>query len=172
MNSHLDYEKLLDVRRKTIVLGILFLLILGSVVLWLGESYSGSRTRVFLIGIDGASWDILRKLASENKIPNLRKLMERGASGYLDSINWRKKVDKGYGLFSPNHLVFNCYWKTSIKTWQEDFSFQFRRPKFSDGDMTQARSGSVNPCLSFFPKRSHDSSFNCTSSARTSAIQG
>ncbi len=85
-------------RRKTIVFGILFLLIAGFLVLWVGESYSGSRTRVFLIGIDGASWDIVRKLASENKIPNLRKLMERGASGYLDSLNWRKKVDKGYGL--------------------------------------------------------------------------
>ena len=121
MNSHLDYEKLLDVRRKTFVLGILFLLIIGSVVLWLGESYSGSRTRVFLIGIDGASWDILRKLASENKIPNLRKLMERGASGYLDSINWRKKVDKGYGLFSPIIWSSIATGKLPSKHGVEDF---------------------------------------------------
>ncbi|MCI0614273.1 alkaline phosphatase family protein, partial [bacterium] len=66
-------------RRKTIVLGILFLLIMGAFLLWLGESRSASKTRVFLIGIDGASWDIMRRLAAENKIPNLQKLMERGA---------------------------------------------------------------------------------------------
>src|SRR5262245_43327984 len=88
-------------RRKTIILGTIFLLILGSVVLWIGETQSASRTRVFMIGVDVASWDIVRRLASENKIPNLQKLMQRGASGYLDSINWRKKVDKSYGLFSP-----------------------------------------------------------------------
>ena len=101
LNSHSLYEKLLVVRRKTIVLGILFPIILGIFLLWLGESQSASRTRVFLIGVDGASWDIIHSLAAENKIPNLQKLMERGASGYLDSFAWRKKVDKGYGLFCP-----------------------------------------------------------------------
>jgi predicted AlkP superfamily phosphohydrolase/phosphomutase len=109
------------VRRKTIVLGILFLLVLGSLVLWIGESRSASRTRVFLIGVDGASWDIVRRLASENKIPNLRKLMERGASGYLDSINWRKKVDKSYGLFSPIIWSSIATGKLPSKHGVEDF---------------------------------------------------
>jgi predicted AlkP superfamily phosphohydrolase/phosphomutase len=121
LNSHLDYERLLDVRRKTIVLGILFLLFLGSLLLWLGESQSASKTRVFLIGIDGASWDIIRRLAAENKIPNLQKLMKRGASGYLDSISWRKKVDKGYGLFSPIIWSTIATGKLPSKHGVEDF---------------------------------------------------
>ncbi|MCI0614270.1 alkaline phosphatase family protein, partial [bacterium] len=79
MNSYPLYETLLDVRRKSIVLGLICLLILASLLFWLGESQSASKSRVFLIGIDGASWDIMRRLAAENKIPNLQKLMERGA---------------------------------------------------------------------------------------------
>lgn len=108
-------------RRKTILLGIVFLLILGSLVLWFGEARSASRTRVFLIGIDGASWDIVRRLASENKIPNLQKLMQRGASGYLDSINWRKKVDRSYGLFSPIIWSSIATGKLPSKHGVEDF---------------------------------------------------
>jgi predicted AlkP superfamily phosphohydrolase/phosphomutase len=108
-------------RRKTILLGTLFLLIIGSLVLWLGESQSASRTRVFLIGIDGASWDIIRRLAAENKIPNLQKLMQRGASGYLDSLNWRKKVDKSYGLFSPIIWSSIATGKLPSKHGVEDF---------------------------------------------------
>jgi predicted AlkP superfamily phosphohydrolase/phosphomutase len=108
-------------RRKTILLGIVFLLIVGSLVLWLGESRSAARTRVFLIGIDGASWDIVRRLASENKIPNLQKLMQRGASGYLDSLNWRKKVDRSYGLFSPIIWSSIATGKLPSKHGVEDF---------------------------------------------------
>lgn len=121
-------------RRKTIILGILFLLLLGSLLLWLGESQSALKTRVYLIGIDGASWDIVRRLASENKIPNLQKLMERGASGHLDSIAWRKKVDKGYGLFSPIIWSSIATGKLPSKHGVEDFRLpNSRRSQFSNG---------------------------------------
>src|ERR1700761_2634529 len=42
--------------------------------------------KVFLLGLDGATWDILGPLVSEGALPHLARLMERGASGTLRSI--------------------------------------------------------------------------------------
>ena len=135
-------------RRKTIVLGCIFLLVLGTLVLWLGESQSASRTRVFLIGVDGVSWDIIRRLAAENKIPNLQKLMQRGASGYLDSISWRKKVDKGHGYFSPIIWSSIATGKLPSKHGIEDFRLPLPGiPNFQMG--YDRKQGSVPATLTF-----------------------
>lgn len=42
--------------------------------------------RVFVLGLDGATWDILGPLARSGELPNLAALMARGASGNLRSI--------------------------------------------------------------------------------------
>jgi predicted AlkP superfamily phosphohydrolase/phosphomutase len=42
--------------------------------------------RVFVLGLDGATWDILRPLAEAGRLPNLARLMREGASGTLSSI--------------------------------------------------------------------------------------
>jgi predicted AlkP superfamily phosphohydrolase/phosphomutase len=42
--------------------------------------------RVFVLGWDGATWDILRPLMSEGRLPILRGLMEKGVSGTLQSV--------------------------------------------------------------------------------------
>jgi predicted AlkP superfamily phosphohydrolase/phosphomutase len=41
------------------------------------------KRRVLIIGLDGSRLDIVRKWASEGALPNLKKLMDRGASGIL-----------------------------------------------------------------------------------------
>ncbi|WP_080505387.1 alkaline phosphatase family protein [Halococcus hamelinensis] len=40
---------------------------------------------VTLIGLDGATWDVLRPLLEEGDLPNLSQLMEDGFSGTLYS---------------------------------------------------------------------------------------
>ena len=42
--------------------------------------------KVFVLGLDGATWDILAPLARQGVLPNLARLMERGVSGTLRSV--------------------------------------------------------------------------------------
>jgi predicted AlkP superfamily phosphohydrolase/phosphomutase len=42
--------------------------------------------KVLLLGLDGATWDILNPLASEGVLPNLARLREQGAAGALQSV--------------------------------------------------------------------------------------
>lgn len=41
--------------------------------------------KVFIIGWDGATWDLMRPWVAEGKLPNIAKIMEAGASGNLRS---------------------------------------------------------------------------------------
>jgi predicted AlkP superfamily phosphohydrolase/phosphomutase len=143
-------------KRKAIFSGVLILIILGLFFLWFGESHSSSKTRVFLIGVDGASWDIIQRLASENKIPNLQKLMQRGATGYLDSIPWRKKIDKAHGLFSPIIWSSIATGKLPSKHGIEDFRLPLPGTTlFRMG--YPAKTGPI-PATLVFPFNAHDRS--------------
>lgn len=42
--------------------------------------------RVFVLGWDGATWDILKPLMAEGRLPVLSKMMEQGVSGTLNSV--------------------------------------------------------------------------------------
>jgi predicted AlkP superfamily phosphohydrolase/phosphomutase len=42
--------------------------------------------KAFVLGLDGATWDILRPLADEGKLPNLQRLAKQGVSGTLNSV--------------------------------------------------------------------------------------
>src|SRR5829696_3348686 len=42
--------------------------------------------KVFVLGLDGATWDVLGPLAERGELPNLSRLMQRGASGTLASV--------------------------------------------------------------------------------------
>lgn len=44
-----------------------------------------NKDRVLVIGLDGATWDILDPLIEEGYLPNLRKIKESGVSGILKS---------------------------------------------------------------------------------------
>lgn len=43
-------------------------------------------SRVFVLGWDGATWDILRPLMAEGRLPVLQSLMQKGVSGTLESV--------------------------------------------------------------------------------------
>src|SRR3954471_9102697 len=42
--------------------------------------------KLLVLGLDGATWDMLEPLASEGVLPNLARLRDQGASGTLNSI--------------------------------------------------------------------------------------
>lgn len=104
------------------ILFLLFALVLSAGAFILVERNSnGSDVHVLLIGLDGASIDILSRLASENKIPNFQKLMSEGAVGHLDSLSWKKKVSGAHGYFSPIVWSTIATGKTPEKHGVEDF---------------------------------------------------
>ena len=43
-------------------------------------------SKVFVLGLDGATWDIIGPLAEAGELPNLSRLRDRGASGTLHSV--------------------------------------------------------------------------------------
>lgn len=45
-----------------------------------------TATKVFVLGLDGATWDLLGPLAEAGELPNLSRIRDRGASGTLRSI--------------------------------------------------------------------------------------
>ena len=50
------------------------------------ETATGGRMNVFVLGLDGATWDILGPLTDSGDLPNLARLMKQGASGVLKSV--------------------------------------------------------------------------------------
>ncbi|MBI2431305.1 MAG: alkaline phosphatase family protein [Candidatus Hydrogenedentes bacterium] len=44
------------------------------------------KRRIMVIGLDGATWNILRPRMAAGQMPNLKRLVEAGASGEMDSI--------------------------------------------------------------------------------------
>src|SRR3954454_9364449 len=42
--------------------------------------------RVFVLGLDGATWDVLRPLKDQGHLTHLARLMEQGAAGTLGSV--------------------------------------------------------------------------------------
>ena len=45
------------------------------------------KNKIVIIGLDGASWPVLEKLADEGKLPNIKHLMDTGVSGPLMSLD-------------------------------------------------------------------------------------
>lgn len=107
-------------KRKAIFLYSL-LAVVAVIALWIGNTGATGRYRVLLIGMDGGSWDIVRRLASENRIPNMQKLIDTGAAGHLDSIAWRKRSGGSVDYFSPIVWSSIATGKLPSKTGVDDF---------------------------------------------------
>lgn len=43
-----------------------------------------SDVKVLVIGLDGATWDLIKPWAEEGKLPTFKKLMEGGRGGELE----------------------------------------------------------------------------------------
>jgi predicted AlkP superfamily phosphohydrolase/phosphomutase len=81
-----------------------------------------SHIKILLIGIDGGSWDILKRLSAEGKIPHFQKLIETGSYGYLNSLSWKRIILGGKGYFSPIVWASIATGKIPSKHGIEDFT--------------------------------------------------
>lgn len=50
------------------------------------------RIKIAILGIDGASWNIMQPLIKKEKLPNIQSLIERGAEGYLATFKPVKSI--------------------------------------------------------------------------------
>lgn len=66
----------------------LCLLLSASIFLLLpNESFSAkNKTKILLIGLDGATWKVMTPLIKEGKLPNIKQLMDKGCWGGLQSF--------------------------------------------------------------------------------------
>ncbi len=69
--------------RVALILGIGTLLALPA---WNCAGAGEKPTKVLLIGIDAADWDVIGPLLDEGKLPNLARLRDEGAAGKLRSL--------------------------------------------------------------------------------------
>jgi len=54
------------------------------------QTYSFSdenKTKILLIGIDGGSWNVIGPLVKEGRLPNIKKIIDDGSSGGLESFD-------------------------------------------------------------------------------------
>ncbi len=81
-------------RYKKVILFILLLIALAAFV-WnclyiylskTNEEKLTNKTKILLIGLDGATWNIIQPLLRQNKLPNMKRLIDRGSSGSLKSL--------------------------------------------------------------------------------------
>lgn len=53
----------------------------------LGRWAGGGSQRVLILGIDGLEWDLLNRYFEEGRLPAIRRLVKRGASGRLKTVS-------------------------------------------------------------------------------------
>jgi len=71
--------------------------------------YEMKNVKVMIIGLDGATWDLIKPWADEGKLPTFKKLMESGVWGNLESITmpaWASMVTgKNPGKIGAIHFL-------------------------------------------------------------------
>lgn len=81
---------------------------------------STNKKRVMCIGLDGATFDIIDALIRENKLPNLKRIIDEGSRGYLRSVippfspqawsSFMTGVNPGkHGVFGFREKINNSY---------------------------------------------------------------
>lgn len=86
----------------------------------------GNRRKVIVIGVDGATFDLISPLVSEGKLPNFGKLMREGAWGELQSTNppitpcaWTSFKT---GVNPGKHGIVEFYYLDGNRELQVDFN--------------------------------------------------
>lgn len=67
---------------------VFFILLINIILVYSpGCEYSKkNKPKVLLIGLDGASWNVMMPLIKEGELPNIKKLMDRGCWGNFESV--------------------------------------------------------------------------------------
>ncbi len=92
------------------------------------------NNQVFVIGMDGATFDVITPLMEEGLLPNLARLMERGASGTLTSClpelsppAWTSFMT---GVTPGSHGVMDFFGQTSADSYEVSFlNASYRKTK-------------------------------------------
>jgi hypothetical protein len=72
-------------RRAFLVVGLLVLALAGT-AWWLATRRAPAHPRVVLIGLDGASWNVLDPLLEKGSLPHLDKVRRRGITAELQTV--------------------------------------------------------------------------------------
>jgi len=76
---------------KKKVFGVLIILIVSCSVFYYNlqkdKITNEDNTKIFLIGLDGATWDVMMPLVEQGKLPNMQRLMNNGVYGNLTTIS-------------------------------------------------------------------------------------
>lgn len=86
-------------------------------------------SKVLVVGLDGATWDIIRPLVAEGRLPTIARLLDKGASGTLYSTTppvtpaaWTTfftgKNPGKHGIYDFQRLNHETYELTSVRTEQ------------------------------------------------------
>ncbi len=75
---------------KKIILAVFIFIIAAG--LFFGIEYQLNKTKVIMIGLDGADWRFINPLVEEGKLPNFAKVINKGAYGYLETAKPAKSA--------------------------------------------------------------------------------
>lgn len=66
------------------LLAVVLLLVIGAAA---ADRTATTQPKVFVLGVNGAEWDIIRPLLARGEMPNLQRVMENGVSGKLRTVS-------------------------------------------------------------------------------------
>ncbi len=104
-----------------------------NVSLMSGERKSMSKPRVLVIGIDGASWNIIDRLIEESTLPTFRYLIENGVKGVLRSTYPPWTVPAWNCIcsgLSPKKLGYSTFMVPSADYTFVPHTFKYKEPMY------------------------------------------
>jgi predicted AlkP superfamily phosphohydrolase/phosphomutase len=90
------------------------------------------KNKILFIGIDGATFDVIRPLIKEGKLPHLKKIMENGCWGELSTLNptWTPVIWTSIATGKlPNKHGINFFSKSYLKGMNHPIHFR-KIPQF------------------------------------------
>lgn len=91
-------------RKAILSLVLVCIIILSLTNALLNLINKSAKPRLLLIGLDGATWKVMTPLLKEGKLPNIKKLMDKGSWGVLESFDCPEN--------SPRCLKSEVIWTT------------------------------------------------------------
>ncbi|MBN2053344.1 alkaline phosphatase family protein [bacterium] len=97
-------------------------MVIVSVLIWSCGEAPDTPLKVVWFGLDGANWGIINELRDQERLPNLDRLIKRGSSGSLRSIQTRRLLRwEKEGIWSPVIWTTIATGKVPEKHGIEDF---------------------------------------------------
>lgn len=72
-----------------------------------------TRGKTIILGADGATWNVIRRMLDDGRLPNFKRVMERGAFGPLESIENMRSASAWTSMFTGynpgRHGIYEFY---------------------------------------------------------------